>query len=394
MARQIITNAVLILPHSTVTGSLVVEDGLIVEILEGKGFPEGLDLHGQYLSPGIIDIHTDYLEKELTPRPDTHFPIELAFHLMDFRAIGCGVTTVLGAARISGDTGGALGSWHGDGLAIVAHYAKLSQTALGRHYVHVRWDPNFEPCDPAIERLAELRPIIGNLVYNESIPGERQYRNTFEDQVRRSAVMKGVSFEEAMAWYLDRAAKARAINNRSKVQSKFGGDIPLGSHDDTTVEHVIEAHAFGCQLAEMPVTMEAAEKAHELDMLVCMGAPNYYRGGSHCGNLSCRAATERGVVDILCSDYHFPSLLGSAVLMIQSGIAPHDALRLMTLNAARHLQLDGQLGSIEVGKIADLTAFSSERGYGLVTRVWVEGIKKLDITSAQSAPNSIQVGKD
>jgi alpha-D-ribose 1-methylphosphonate 5-triphosphate diphosphatase len=382
MDRQILTNAVLVLPDSTKPGSLIIEDGVISEVIPGQIFSEGIDLGGQFLSPGLIDIHTDYLEKELTPRPDTHFPIELAFHLMDLRAIGCGVTTILGAARVSGDPVGALGSWHGDGVEMARQYARLRKTALARHYVHVRWDPNFEPCENAIQGLLELKEVIGNIVYNESIPGERQYRNTYEDQVRRHAISKGQSFEETLAWYEERARRARMVNNRAKVQAAFGAEIPLGSHDDTNVEHVVEAGQYGCSLAEMPVTMEAAVKAKELGMMVCMGAPNYYRGQSHCGNLSCRDAMTHGLVDILCSDYHFPSMLGSAVLMIEGGMAPHDALRLMTLNPARHLRKDDRLGSLEAGKTADLISFSSERGYGLVHRVWVDGLLKFDMSSA------------
>lgn len=388
MSRQILSNAQLVLANETTPGSVVIENGRIAEILPGKSFSEGIDLHGQYLSPGVIDIHTDYLERELTPRPDTHFPIALAFHLMDLRAVGCGVTTVLGAARVSADRTGSLGSWHGDGIELAAQYIELRKTAMARYFVHVRWDPNFEPCQEAVAKLSELRSIIGNLVFNESIPGERQFKNTFESQVRRTAAMKGTTYEETLAWYEERARIARGFNNRSEVKAAFADVIPLGSHDDTTPEHVIEAFEMGCTLAEMPVTMEAAAKAKELGMDVCMGAPNYYRGGSHCGNLSCREAMARGLVDILCSDYHFPSLLGSAVLMIESGMSPHDALRMMTLNPAKHLGMDDDLGSIEVGKIADLIAFRAERGFGLVTGVWIDGTRQFDGTSSESRSRS------
>ena len=79
-------------------------------------------------------------------------------------------------------------------------------------------------------------------------------------------------------------------------------------------------------------------------MWVCMGAPNYYRGGSHCGNLSCVEALSHGLVDILCSDYHFPAMLGSIVRMIQEGMDPSAAINLVTLNPARLLQFDHELG--------------------------------------------------
>jgi alpha-D-ribose 1-methylphosphonate 5-triphosphate diphosphatase len=373
MNRQILSHAKLILPSDTIEGSVVIEDGKIAEVLPGQHYEEGTNLNGLYLAPGVIDIHTDYLEKELNPRPDTHFPLELAFHMMDVRAISCGITTVLGAVRVSEENDGPLGPWRGNGLLLAAAYEKLRETSLARHYLHVRWDPNFEPCDASIERLLELRHLIGNLVYNDSTPGERQYKNTFAEQMRRYALMKKITVAEAEAEFAERRAKALMTNNRAKVHAAFGQQLPLGSHDDTTVEHVLEAHQYGATLAEMPVTIEAARQARSMGMQICMGAPNYYRGGSHCGNLSAKDALAEGLVDILCSDYHFPCLLGSAVKMMHEGVAPHEAMKLITLNAARHLNLDAMLGSIEAGKSADLIVFRAEASFGCVTHAWVEG---------------------
>ena len=376
MNRQILNNATLILPDATTKGAVVIDDGKITDVLPGRSIPEGTDLTGLYLAPGIIDIHTDYLEKELNPRPDTNFPLELAFHMKDVRAIACGITTVLGAVRVSAENDGPLGSWRGNGLQLAAAYEALKTTALARHYLHVRWDPNFEPCQPSLDRLAELRPLIGNLVFNDSTPGERQFKNTFAEQTRRYALQRNITVAEAEAEFAERRVRALSMNNRAKVHAAFAGTLPLGSHDDTTVEHVLEAKQYGATLAEMPVTLEAAQKARELGMSICMGAPNYYRGGSHCGNLSARHALAEGLVDILCSDYHFPCLLGSAIKMMQEGIPPHDALRLITLNPAAHLGLDRTLGSLEPGKQADLIVFRAEPAFGYVTQVWVAGAPK------------------
>jgi alpha-D-ribose 1-methylphosphonate 5-triphosphate diphosphatase len=80
-----------------------------------------------------------------------------------------------------------------------------------------------------------------------------------------------------------------------------------------------------------------------------------------------------GLVDILCSDFHFPSMLGSVVVMMREGMEPSAAVNMVTLNAARHLRRDTDLGSIEVGKKADLVAFSPRDRFAAVTRVWVDG---------------------
>jgi alpha-D-ribose 1-methylphosphonate 5-triphosphate diphosphatase len=379
-SRQILTNAMLVLPDATVAGSLAIEGERIAEIMPERHYADGIDLHERYLIPGIIDIHTDYIEKEITPRPEAKFPLELALHYMDLRAISCGITTVLSAARISSERTGILGSWTGDGLALAKLYESFLDRTKARHLIHIRWDTSFEPVEDALAVIADLRSI-GNLVYNENIPGQRQYRD-LDFIVQRQANRLGISIEQARAKIDERIARARNVNNRARVKAALAGRIPLGSHDDETIEHVIEAHQAGATLAEMPVTIHAARKAKELGMMVCMGAPNYYRGGSHCGNLSCTEALGEGLVDILCSDYHFPSLLASILRMMEEGKNPSEAIRLVSLNPARYLGLERETGSIEVGKRADLAAVEPRRGFGAVSHVWVNGRLKFHADEA------------
>jgi alpha-D-ribose 1-methylphosphonate 5-triphosphate diphosphatase len=367
-SRVIITNTDLILPDKTMRGSIVIEDGRITEILP-RVLTEGHDLDGGFLIPGIIDIHSDYIEREIHPRPSAEFPLPLAFHFMDVRAICSGITTLLSAARFSPKQEDSDKAPFG--LELAAAFGRLRETALARHYVHVRWNPVFEPADELLQQLLKV-PYVGNLVYNDWTPGERQFRD-MESLIRNYAIRNQVSKETAAEHFEKRRIAAKSTNNRQAVKAALCGKLPLGSHDDTTVEHVLEAHEYGSVLAEMPVTIEAARKAKELGMLVCMGAPNYYRGGSHCGNLSCTEALAEGLVDILCSDYHFPSLLTSAWLMMERGMSPSQAMNLITLNPARHLGLAGELGSIEVGKKADLVAFEPRDQHAFVSHVWVDG---------------------
>ena len=112
-------------------------------------------------------------------------------------------------------------------------------------------------------------------------------------------------------------------------------------------------------------------------MWICMGAPNYYRGGSHCGNLSCSDAMDEDLVDILCSDYHFPAMLGSVVRMFEAGITPSRAINMVSYNPAKLLGLETTTGSIAVGLSADLVAWRAAAGFAAVSGVWVEGESKL-----------------
>jgi alpha-D-ribose 1-methylphosphonate 5-triphosphate diphosphatase len=389
MHRLILTNARIVLPTETIEGSVVIENDRIADVVVGRHFADGIDLHGQWLIPGIVDLHTDYLEKEINPRPKTNFPLAIAFHMMDQRALACGLTTVLGGVRFSNDRNKESTLWGGNGLALAEAYEELRRTSLARHFLHVRWDTNFQPVD---ELLAAMKKFtcLGNIVFNENIPGQRQFQN-LEEIARKRAARGDMTLDEARAELELKIATNRGINNRPAVKDAFAGKICIGSHDDTTVEHVIEAKEMGATLAEMPTTLEAARKAKELGLSVCMGAPNYLRGGSHCGNLSAVEALSENLVDAFCSDYHFPSLLGAVNLMLLRGIDPSRAVNTVTLNPARILGREADFGSIEIGKKADLVSFQVRGEYPFVSAVWVDGRLKLQLGVPASVGASVSV---
>jgi alpha-D-ribose 1-methylphosphonate 5-triphosphate diphosphatase len=393
MNETILTNARILCSDRDLHGTVVVEDGCITDVLPRR-VPEGIDLHGAFLMPGIIDIHSDYLERELAPRPTARIPLELAMHVTDLRALSSGLTTVATAARIAearegrGEGGR---SARNDGLQLARRFEDLAPQMRVRHVIHIRWSTNFEPDDAIFEELLQLK-TIGNIVFNDDAPGQRQFRDV-EALIQQHATRRNISLDEARQWMEERKANAGKINNRQTVKSRLGNNIPLGSHDDTTVEHVLEAFDAGCTLSEMPCSIEAARKAKELGMMVCMGAPNYYRGGSHCGNLGCHGALAEDLVDIICSDYHFPSMLASLMRMAEEGMTLSAAANLFTLNPARHLRMDDTIGSIAPGKRADMVAFHHHNGFGDVERVWVGGELRFSSSIARHTAGQVKVSE-
>lgn len=369
MNTHILSNARIITSIDHFMGSVVIENGLIAEVLNGKHYAEGENLAGMWLAPGCIDIHSDYLEREIHPRPGANFPLPMAFHFMDQRAAACGLTTVLSAISFSDNEG--MGRNFEQAINQSREMDELRKTALVRHYVHARLDPNTDVVLDYLDKMKEIESLK-LVVYNDAVPGQRQF--AFEDLVVRRAKMKGISEEEARQRLQQQVEELSKINHRGAIQAALEGFCPLGSHDDTTAAHVEEARHFGATLSEMPTTMLAAKRAKELGLLVCMGAPNYVRGGSHCGNLSCVEAVQENVVDMICSDYHFPTMLSSVMMMIRDGISPSQAINYVSLNPARLLELDNTLGSIEVGKEADLVAFRNQSTYANVAKLWLRGV--------------------
>jgi imidazolonepropionase-like amidohydrolase len=75
--------------------------------------------------------------------------------------------------------------------------------------------------------------------------------------------------------------------------------------------------------------------------------------------------------------------LRSAALAVRAGLDRETALRAMTINGARMMELDTRVGSLEVGKDADLVILSGDP-FSIRTRVeqtWVEGVKVFDLSN-------------
>ncbi|HXA97582.1 MAG TPA: hypothetical protein VN323_18610, partial [Candidatus Dormibacteraeota bacterium] len=64
-----LTNARVVTPREVVAGSVTVDEGVIVSITpdattpDPARFPGALDLQGDYLVPGVVELHTDVLER-------------------------------------------------------------------------------------------------------------------------------------------------------------------------------------------------------------------------------------------------------------------------------------------------------------------------------------------
>lgn len=370
MKKQIITNAHIITPKDDFIGTCIIENQTITDIIRDKFYPEGYDLEQSWLVPGCIDIHTDQLEQEISPRPGTEFSLASALHALDNRAVSNGITVLLNCLRFSEDTDKE--NWmRDDSIAKAGKLEQLTSNTMARHFVQARWDTNFEKPENLLNQVKQLEGLK-LLVYNENIPGQRQFRD-LDVLSLMYAQRRKVSVEQGRQILEDKIKRNRGINNRPQVYEKVNGSLVIGSHDDTTREHVLEAYEYGSTLAEMPTTMEAAKAAKELDMWVCMSATNYLRGGSTYGNLSSEAAMNENCVDMLCSDFHFPSMLGALAKMIQKGMRPSASVAYFSLKPARLLGIDDTLGSIEIGKTADLVACTLQTDFAKVSRVWVGG---------------------
>lgn len=354
--ESVLTNARLVLDDRVVLGTLVHADGVIREIAEGRSAaPGAVDCEGDLLAPGLIEVHTDNLEKHFCPRPGVVWPNPLAAALVhDAQMAASGVTTSYDAVCAGGYEG------DNDYRRTIFHAmieAVEQGTAEGvfriDHKLHLRC----ELTDPTM--LAELdqrldSPLLALASLMDHTPGQRQWRNV--DDLKRFMSSNGLS-EAASNELLQRrmaVGQANTAENRPKVVARLRSrGVPLASHDDTTVAHVEEALAAGCSISEFPTTVEAAVAAKAAGLSTVAGAPNVVRGGSHSGGVAAKALAEDGLLDALSSDYVPSSLLQAVERLARDGVSLHEAFGFVTSRPAAMLGLADR-GRLAPGLRADV----------------------------------------
>lgn len=370
--EQVFDNAILVLPDRLLRGHVVCRDGEIAEIGEGRmRAPSALDLEGDYLLPGLVELHTDNLERHVAPRPKVRWPMDAALLAHDAQIAAAGITTVLDALAIvdRGDSP-VRGDMLPDAAAAVG-CAAAAGLLRADHFIHLRCEVGFEGVVETCERLLGDR-LVRLVSLMDHTPGQRQF--TSLDQYYTYYQGKfGYSDAEMTALIERRQADQQLYadpHRRRLAELCRGREMPLASHDDATAAHVEEALDLGMTLAEFPTTEAAADVAHGRGMAVIMGAPNVVRGGSHSGNVSARALAAAGTLDILSSDYVPSSLLHAAFLLHdEQGIHLPQAIGMVSSTPARALGFDDR-GEIAVGKRADLVRARQANGLPVVRQVW------------------------
>lgn len=375
-ASGVFSNARLVLGEEVVNGSVRFEDGVISEVDTGGAAISGsIDCAGDFLSPGLVELHTDNLERHLQPRPGVSWPLNASVLSHDGELASVGISTVFDALRV--------GSIESDNKNRYKRYARPTTDAILElrqaghlrisHFIHLR----AEVCsETLLEELAEFSPSdrIGIVSLMDHTPGQRQFRNT-KSLANFLSTKHGMS-DEKIDDYFDDLKKLRARVGATHKEAAIRAGRQLGailaSHDDTTADDVIASKRAGVRIAEFPTTVEAAAKIHEAGIHLMMGAPNILRGGSHSGNVAAQELADNDLLDILSSDYAPSSLLIAAVQLGEQVDNLAKGLRRVTAAPAAAAGL-GDRGTIEPGLRADLLRFGVVDGLPIVKGLWVRG---------------------
>ncbi|MET0612946.1 MAG: alpha-D-ribose 1-methylphosphonate 5-triphosphate diphosphatase, partial [Pseudomonas caspiana] len=321
LTEQILTNVQVVTADQVFNGTVVVRDGLIADMQTGRSqLPQAQDLQGDFLLPGLVELHTDNLEKHLSPRPGVDWPSASAVLSHDAQIIASGITTVFDALSI-GDVNpkGKRMQQLPAMLEAIAH-ANAAGLTRAEHRLHLRC----EVCHPdtlSVFRDLVEQPLVQLVSVMDHSPGQRQF--ALESKYREYYMGKyHLTTAQMDEFIVEQVANSREYSDRYRraiVEDCLARGLSVASHDDATLAHVEESAGYGMSIAEFPTTLEAAQGCRRLGMSVLMGAPNVVRGGSHSGNVAAVDLAQEGLLDILSSDYYPASLLQAAFTLAGQG---------------------------------------------------------------------------
>lgn len=367
-----INNARVVAPDGVVeNASVVLEEGRIAGVSQTpERSGNTLDAAGRYVLPGLVDLHCDAIEKQLSPRPGVEVPDALAFVEMDRLFALCGITTGFHALSFMQGRGREVER----AQRLCALVRRFRDEGLVRHELHLRCELPQEGSVDAVE--AALRGSSGGICsVMDHTPGQGQFRDLewfrryWQEDVGADEAQISAAIVQA-----EHGGPAIALDRVERIAraARHSGVI-LASHDDDTVERVELLAERGVGISEFPINAESARRARALGLAVCMGAPNALRGVSSGGNLSALEAIREGLVDALVSDYHPPSMLAAAFKLARENVLPlPKAVALVTAGPAEAARFIHR-GGIQPGATADLIIVGERAGIPAVTHTIVDG---------------------
>jgi len=353
---RLITNARIVTADEVVLGTAEIRGRDIADVQPGRSMlPQAEDWDGDYLLPGLVELHTDNLEKHLEPRPGVRWPAMSALLTHDAQISAAGITTVLDAMGVGDfDTRSVRAMGLKDTAAALAQ-ARTQRLLRAEHLLHMR-------CELACDNMLEVvepfldDPTVRLVSLMDHTPGQRQWMDIerFRVYTQRNQRWSDDYLAEVVRERQDMQTRNAGRNREGLLQRCRARAIPLASHDDTVVEHIHEAVGAGISISEFPTTVAAAQAAREHGLGIVMGAPNLVRGGSHSGNVSALDLARLDLLDCLSSDYVPHALLhGAFLLRDEAGWDLPRAVACVTRAPARMVGLTDR-GEVAPGMRADL----------------------------------------
>lgn len=379
----------IIINSSVITATEILEDYAVVingdtikkllpmNEVNTEDYSNVINAKGGYVTAGFIDIHSDYIEGIIAPRPTTIMDFNIGIKESERILSSHGITTMFHSLSIyKEDLFGHKPVRQPENVNKLIHaiHRTHSEKHLIRHRMHARFElDSVEMLDTVKEHIAEDR--IHLLSFMDHTPGQGQYRD-IEKYRHTMKGYKDLSDDEINEQIEFKKELSRLSVEEMESMSKLAESkgIALASHDDDATEKIDFNESLNTSISEFPITMEVAKYAHGKGMYTLAGAPNIMLGGSHSGNLNAKNAIMEGCISILCSDYYPPAMLHSVFkLHREADYSLVDGFNLITLNPAKAVRMDDEIGSIGAGKKADINIIRLFDDYPTITECIVNG---------------------
>lgn len=373
--------------HGTIAGgSILVRDGKIAAV--GKNVKAGpnarvIDATGKFVTPGFVDAHS---HTALDSVNESSYSVTAMVRMRDvinetdiniYRQLAGGMTTIHqlhGSANAIGGQNSIIKlKWgHPVEEMIVTDAPQTIKFALGENPKRA----NFRLPGVA-QRYPATRMGVEETIRDAFVQG-REYIKKWDDY--NAAVKRG---ENPLAPKRDLKLEA--------IAGILQGQINIHSHCYRTDEIImlmnlakefgIKVHTFQHTLEGYRVAKEIAEHGANASILPDWWAYKAEAYEAIPGNAA--IMTRKGIVVSVHSDSneaarHF--YMEAAKLIKYGDLSEEEALRLVTLNPAIQIGLDKRIGSIDVGKDADLVIFNGHpfSVYSRPETTMIEGVVYFD----------------
>ncbi len=384
----VIQNAtILTVTKGTLNGSILIRDGKIAEVGEKVTFPPDakvIDASGQFVMPGIIDCHSHIAADSINEGSvsvssmvgieDVLNPEDIAI----YRALAGGVTT----ANILHGSANSIG---GKCTVIKLRWGKDAHDMI------------FEGALPGIKfALGENPKRAGNPTGQRIGAGNVQGRYPATrmgvEDVIREAFNEAKAYQQSWKDYHEKVARGEQVMAPRRdlklepLVEVLEGKRLVHAHcyrADEILMLLRVADDYGFKIRTLQHVLEGYKVAKEI---VAHGAGAstfsdwwaYKVEAFDAIPYNAAIMTRKGVLVSINSDSdelmrHLND--EAAKTMKYGGLTETEALALITINPAKQLMIDNRVGSIEVGKDADLTIYDQHplSNYAKVEKVFIDG---------------------
>lgn len=376
---------ILTVSHGTIQhGSILIRDGKIAAVGKDVAIPAGatvIDAAGEFVMPGIVDCHSHIAVdgsvneggvavSSMVNIHDVLNPDDIVIY--DDLAGGVTVANVLhGSANpIGGQTVVIKLRWGKPASELPFEGALPGiKFALGENPK----ESNFRPQPPTPIRYPASRMGVEETI-RQAFTEAREYKKTWDDYDRRKAageanliaprrdlkldplveVMEGKRYVHAHCYRQDE------ILMLIRVANEFGFKV-------RTFQHVLEGYKIADEIAASGAGGSTFSDWWAYKMEAFDAIP-----------YNAALMAERGVVVSINSDdaeeaRHLNQEAAKAIKY--GGVSPEEALKMVTLNPAIQLGIDNRVGSIDVGKDADLAIYNHDplSVYSVAQKVLIDG---------------------